>query len=431
MQFVVLTLLVVATTFDYMVGEGWLPPLAKYIVELYGAGVLLYVVAAGARDRFRYVRPVYWILFGSIVLTMVCGVLANNEAPGPIFVGLRLYARAIPFFFLPAVVRFSNRQIKTQLLLLLAILVVQLPIAARQRMTTLAVGGITGDTTMGTLMNSSALSIVLVAGIAVLLGLYLRKMVGFRTVAVLFIVLLIPTTINETKGTFVLLPLTLLTTFMVAAKPGTRAKNIFLATLFLCAFGAVFIPIYDQLIKVRPYPVTIEQMFLDPHHMDAYMSKHAALGETTTLEVGRVDSIVVPLRMLAKDPAQLVFGLGIGNASPSSLGPKFVGRYNSLLQPFLLTSFTVIACELGVFGVFLVLSLYWQIYRDSLVVAASENPMMSGIALGWTGVMAMMAACIVYKDLISFAAVSVLFWYFSGLVAAERMHIALDARQAA
>jgi hypothetical protein len=428
MQFVVLSLLLVATTFEYLVGQGWLPQLARYMVELYGAGILLYVVAAGARDRFRFVRPAYWILFGAVVLDMVCGVLANDVAPGPIFAGLRIYARAIPFFFLPAVVRFSNRQIKTQLLLLLAILIAQLPVAARQRMTTLAVGGITGDTTMGTLMDSSSLSIVLIGGIAVMVGLYLRKLLGFRVVAVLFVLLLIPTTINETKGTFVLLPIALLTTFMVAAKPGTRAKNIFLATLFLCAFGAVFIPIYDKLIQVRPYPVTIEQMFLDSHHMEAYMSKQdAALG--TTKEVGRVDSITVPLRLLSRDPAQLVFGLGIGNASPSSLGPKFTGRYNYLLEPFLLTSFAVIVCELGVFGVFLVLSLYWQIYSDSRIVAGSANPLLGGIALGWTGVTGMMVLCIVYKDVRLFVALSVLFWYFSGLIAAERMRIVWGARE--
>lgn len=429
MQFVVLTLLVVATTVDYIVGEGWLPPLAKYVVEVYGACVLLYVVAVGARDRFRYVRPAYWILFGMVIVTMACGVLANHVAPGPIFVGLRTYARAIPFFFLPAVVRFSNRQIRTQLLLLLAIMIAQLPIAAHQRMSTLAIGGITGDTTMGTLMDSSALSIALIAGISVLVGLYLKKLLGFRIVAVLFVVLLIPTTINETKATFVLLPIALLMIFMVAAKRGTRAKNFFLATLFLCAFGAVFIPIYDALIKVRPYPVTIEDMFLKPQHLDAYMSKDAAIGETTTLQVGRVDSILIPLRLLSRDPAQLVFGLGIGNASPSSLGPNFVGRYNALLGPFLTTAFAVLVCELGLLGVILVLALYWQIYRDSRIVAASAHPatpLLGAIALGWTGVMAMMVLCIVYKNAMVWAGISVLFWYFSGLVAAERMRIALN-----
>ena len=429
MQIVVLSLLVVATTIEYIVAQGWLPPPTRYLIELYGAGVLVYVVAAGSRDRFRFVRPAYWFLFGTVVLTMVCGVLANGVAPGPIFAGLRTYARAIPFFFLPAVVRFSSRQIQVQLRLMLAILVAQLPLAIHQRRSTLALGGITGDTTMGTLMNSSSLSVALVGGIAVLMGFYLRKRVRFRTLCVFFVLLVIPTTINETKGTFVLLPIALLTTFMVAAKPGTRGKNIFLACLFLCLFGAIFIPIYNRLILVRAYPVSIQEMFTDPRHLEAYMSKpNAEIG--TTQEVGRVDSIIVPLRLLSKEPSQLVFGLGIGNASPSALGPKFTGRYNYLIGRFLTTSFAVIVSELGILGLLVVLGLYWQVYCDSRIVAASPDPIMGGIALGWTGVMVMMALCIAYKDFISFAPISVLFWYFSGLVAAARMRLGSVAQEA-
>ena len=423
MQFLVMSLIVVATTFDFLVSRSWLPAPAKYFVELFGAVVFLCVVAAGARDRFRNVRPVYWLLFGAIVLVMMCGVLANRVESGPLFAGLRNFARAIPLFFLPAVIKFSERQIKSQLWLLLGILLLQVPLAVHQRMAGLAAGGVTGDTTYGTLMISSFLSIFLICGVAVLVGLYLRKLIRFRAAFVLFVVLLVPTTINETKGTVILLPIALLTVFLVAAKPGTRTKNFVFATLILCTFGAAFIPIYDYLIMVRHYPVTIGEMISDPGKLSNYLSKRdAQIGATE--KTGRLDSIVVPWQVLAKDPARLVFGLGPGNASHSSLGPKFTGRYNYLLEPFMTTTFAVIVSELGALGLCLVLALYWKIFSDCRAVAGAANPLMGGIALGWAGVTGVMLVSIAYKNLIPSAALSFLFWYLSGVVAAERQRLA-------
>ena len=71
-------------------------------------------------------------------------------------------------------------------------------------------------------MLSSMLSIFLICVVAVLMGMYLRKQITGKALAVLFLLLLIPTTINETKGTLVLLPIALGTIFVLDAKPGTE-----------------------------------------------------------------------------------------------------------------------------------------------------------------------------------------------------------------
>jgi hypothetical protein len=422
MQVLTILLIISATTFEFLVEIGWLPGPAKYVVELLGAIVLLYVATAGSLNRFRYVRSAYWIVFGAILVDMICGVLANHVEPGPLFTGTRSYIRAIPLFFLPAVLKVSGRQIRTQLWLLLVIAVLQLPLAAYQRMTQLARGGITGDTTTGTLMLSNFLSIFLICGMAVVMGLYLRKLISVKWVVVLCLLLLIPTTINETKGTLVLLPIALGTVFLVGAKPGARLKNSLLAAMFLCVCGAVFIPIYDALIVVRPYPTTISEFLTKPGRLQEYLSKRdAEVG--TTEKVGRLDAMVVPLGVIAKDPAQLMFGLGLGNASKSSLGPRFTGRYNYLLEPFLMSTFSVVVSELGVLGLCLLVGLYWLIFVDCRAVALSASPLMSGIALGWAGVTAVMLICLPYTNMIPSPALSYLFWYFSGLIAAERMRL--------
>ena len=420
-------MILVASTFDFLVAEGWLPGPAKYVVELIGAVALLYVVAVGAGNRFRFVRPVYWFAFGALLLTMACGVVVNHVEAGPLFAGLRNFCRAIPLFFLAAVVRFTNRQITAQLWLLLGISIAQLPLAVHQRMATMASGGITGDYTFGTLVSSSSLSIFLICGIAMVMSLYLRKLITRNVAVLLSLLFLIPTTINETKGTLVLLPLALGTVFMLDAKPGGRLKNALLAGVVLGVFGAIFIPIYDSLIVVRPYPLTISEFFTDPGHLQAYLSKSDAQVGTTDKSVGRWDALVVPLRLLARDPAQLMFGLGIGNASHSSLGQQFTGRYNSLLEPFLITTFSVVVSEFGVLGLCLLIGVYWLIFSDCRVVASSANALMSSIALAWAGITLVMLMSLPYKNLIPSVGLSYLFWYFSGLIAAERMRLAYAA----
>jgi hypothetical protein len=126
---------------------------------------------------------------------------------------------------------------------------------------------------------------------------YLRKRISKLAYFVLASLLLIPTTINETKGTLSLLPLGLFVTFLIGSP---RCKRIQL------------------------------------------------------------------------DPVSLVFGLGIGNASRSSLGEQFTGRYAVRFEPFVITSAAAFLLEIVLLGTGLVL-LYWMIFRDALAVARLDN----------------------------------------------------------
>jgi hypothetical protein len=429
MQALVLAMILSATTFRFLREEGFLPGAALFSIELFAGLSLIYVIANGIQGGFRYVRPAYWFLFGAIVVDMVCGAVVNQMEPGPIIAGLRIYLRAVPLFFLPAVVAFSAKQLRVQLLLLAAICTVQLPLAYVQRMRNMSIGGSTGDTTYGTMMISSILSIFLICAISIVLALYLKKKIRMATAAVLFLIFLIPTTLNETKGTLLLLPLAVIVTFMTDATPGRRLKTVLLATGVLVTFAAVFVPIYNQLIQVRKYPTTIEEFFTKEGRLEGYIGTGSArVGETE--QVGRADTIVAPVQFLASDPAKLVFGLGPGNATESSLGEQFTGRYFHLLEPFLFTSVAMLIAELGLLGVLLVFLLHWMLFRDARMVAATRDDLTGAIALGWTGVVTVFTAGLFYKDLIPIEGLSCLFWFYSGVVAAERMRLSEAARTA-
>ncbi len=426
MQALILMMFVVVTTFEYLAkGDAFgrfavLPGPAAYVAEMLSGLALGYVVLAGVRTRFQFVRPAYWIVFGMLVITIALGAVVNEVAAGPVFAGIRTYLRAIPWFFVPAVFALTNRQLRTQLGALAVIALIQLPLAIEQTLKTTSRGfGFTGDFTSGTLTLSPTLTIFLVSGACILAALVARRFLSFGQFIVLFLLLLFPTTINETKVTLVILPVGCVVALLAAAKPGQRLKYALVASSLVAIFAGIFFPIYDHLIQQREYGMPIGEMLTDPARLERYLWQKTDVG--TRGEVGRVDAVVVPLRIVTVDPVHAGFGYGIGNASDSALGPGFTGRHALIFGSFTATSFGRIVIELGLFGMALVACLLALILRDSLVVARRQRDLFGALAAGWAGVTVVFAAVIPYTQVIAMPSLSFLFWYLSGLVAAARM----------
>jgi hypothetical protein len=425
MQKLTLLMIVAVTTFDFLVkGDKWgrwaiLPGGSQYLPELLSVFALIAVVVLGVRSRFANVAPKYWIIFGTTLLIIACGIIANTVASGPVFAGLRNYLRAIPWFFVPAVFMFTEEHLRTQLKLLLLIGILQIPFAVEQMVRTLARGShaFTGDWIVGTLMLSHTLSIFLVSGICVAAALVARQKIRPRHFVVFFLLLLFPTTINETKATFLLLPLGLFATFLSAASPARRMRTLASAVAVVALFAAVFIPTYDYIRKDRPYSVPITEFLTDSERMERYLWTKEGVG--TVREVGRIASIVVAWEQVASGPTSLAFGYGIGNVSDSALGKGFVGRYFNVLGPFAKISLSLILLELGLIGLVLVLALMWQIASDSRTVARRTDGVVGALAAGWVGVTLIMVAATLYIPVIAQSSLSYLFWFFSGVVAAE------------
>jgi hypothetical protein len=137
--------------------------------------------------------------------------------------------------------------------------------------------------------------------------------------------------------------------------------------------------------------------------------------------VHRGEAITFPLQYLAKDPALLAFGLGLGNVSPSNLGRNFQGSYYSLFQNILVISFAYFLLEFGILGVLLIGMLFWLVFADSLAVARSDDGLLGAVAAGWTGVISVFLIATVYTDFHYFTSVTFLYWYISGIICARRM----------
>jgi len=418
-QLLIITMMVSALSFRFLESYGF-PGLLKFIPELTAMGAIAIFLLIGVGNRFRYVRPVYWLVFGALSVDLVCGALTNMIESGPLFAGIRTYLRALPFFLLPAVVLLKDRQLRTQLLLLLGFCIVQLPIAWSQRMETQAAGRTTGDQTVGTLVQSGPLSVFLICATCMLTAFYLRGRISRGWYLILLVVFLAPTMINETKITLFMLPVALMTTFYVGAAPGRRLKNTLLGLIVLSGFMAVFIPVYDYFVEPRWGYGIIEFLTMEDR-VENYLYKGTGIGVAPEKSTGRVDSILVAVSELSKDPTRLVFGFGIGNASDSALGNQFTGAYYNLFKNFTITALTALFLELGLLGLGLVLLLHWLIFRDSVAVARSDDGMVGTLAAGWAGVSAAIVMGMLYSSALESATLSYLYWYFSGTIAAFRM----------
>jgi hypothetical protein len=261
-----------------------------------------------------------------------------------------------------------------------------------------------------------------------LTGMLLRQRVSKLMYFVLFFYLLAATSINETKGTLILLPIGLVATVLIGSPPAKRLRLAVLAVGLFAIFVVGFSVAYDYVQNVRTnhYYTSLSKFFLDEKQLDRYVDTHSGLGATR--QAGRVDAIVVPLRVLSRDPSQLAFGFGIGNASHSSLGPQFIGEHYPVFHSFLVSSFSVFLLEIGVLGTTLVFLLYWLIFRDAIALARVDDTLTGWIAVGWAGIVVLTVFATPYKTIHTFASLSYLFWYFSGLVAARRMRLAVGVR---
>ena len=68
MQFVILALIFAVMAFQYLVVLEWVPSQLDYLPELLALAACVAVILLGVQNRFRYVRPVYWLVFGALAI---------------------------------------------------------------------------------------------------------------------------------------------------------------------------------------------------------------------------------------------------------------------------------------------------------------------------------------------------------------------------
>ena len=425
MQFLVYAIITSSLCFEYLGDQGYAPSFIAYAQELLAIVAVLVVVVGGVQQRFGNVAAGYWFVFGALAVTIVCGLLTNGVESGSTFAGLACLP-ACHSAILPACRR------------ALLATASQSSVAARAGVCRRAVADLartasnyvcTADSSpaierSGRCPTLAFLSIFLIGVAAVLFAFFVRGRLSRLWAFILLPIVLAPTTFNETKASLFLVPLALVAVVVVGATKN-RWRKFMVASMSTAVFLVAFVPIYDYFMKPR-YGYGIVEFFTMEGRVEDYLTRDATVGSYEA--VGKVDAILVPLRVLSRDPSLLAFGLGIGSVSDSALGSQFSGEHFQRYGHFVQSGVSMLLWETGVLGTGLVFALLAMLFLDALHVSRGDD-FMAAFALGMLGVIGAIAFSLPYSSVMQSSALSYLFWYAAGLVAAERGRALVRAPQ--
>lgn len=431
----------------------FIPFLARGLSLLPGASVLLFEAISGltllvslvycAYHKSLFLSLKYLFLFLLLCLLFVAGAVVNAVDPAVVFSGIRSYVKYVPLFVLPLVYPFVERQINGQLKFLIALGLLQLPLVIIE----FGVLHWGQDIIGGTFGIGSFMSIFMASAITILAAFYFRGRISGRMFFVLSASFFIPTTLNESKGTLLLLLAGLLSIMMGA---NLKRAQLIVASVALIVMSSCFVLFYDMLFNSvqgtggyisffstdDPNKGIIKYLFkgdsikVDPDTvLEAPSTLPGALPSFDAQEFGarRIDSMILPLRALAHDPVKLLLGVGIGNASVSK-GRSFSGQY-SFLEEYQIfgNALSRFLWEIGVLGVFLYLLFFGFIYRDARYLMQNKG-LPGALAHGWSGVTVIVILSLLYKNIFVSETLSALFWYFSGYIAAKSYSLRMESQ---
>ncbi|MBW2652677.1 MAG: hypothetical protein JRC57_06295 [Deltaproteobacteria bacterium] len=185
--------------------------------------------------------------------------------------------------------------------------------------------------------------------------------------------------------------------------------------LFGILFISAFIPIYEHFLK----PTTgysILDFFQSKDGMEKYLYK--GVEGRPDEDIRRGDAIVIAYKNLSKDSLTLAFGIGMGNVTDSyfsSLHGKHTEKSQYVAERLAVTH---LFWELGLVGVVVYVTFFFFLFRDALLLRKSDD-IFGSFALGWCAVIVIIGLCLVYTNMMHLNVINLMFWYFSGLVAAK------------
>jgi len=385
---------------------------------------MVMVVALASNSKNAFDRK--WVIFISIyICCLFIGVILNTVSPGALIVGIRSYFKYLPFFFIPIVYQFSDEQVGKQLKLLLLLSLMQGPLAIVQKFIQFGVTS-TGDRVTGTLSSSGQLPILLACAAAVVTAFYLRNRINAKVYIIFLFLLVVPTTLSESKTSIGFIPLAFLVPIYINARMSGQkkvAKKSIAIFLIFVVTAVVFVAVYDhfsQYGRASRQGGLVE--FFASGGAEKYLNR-GAVDKTRITKLGYYDIIALPLDRLSNDTFKLTFGLGIGNVQGSAIG-NLKGEYSAEVEKYSAKSSAValFLWEIGIIGVLLYFVFIYMVFIDAKKL--SKDKEIDGIiGLGWSAAMIVTFISLFFKNPFLDNVNGYLFWYFSGYVVAARYRL--------
>lgn len=382
----------------------WTPELLSMIA--------ITVVMVRLAQRNPIALPVrYAVWLGWFLLLVVGWAILNDVASGTLLAGMRTYLKFLPFFLLPLIYRFSEGQVRRQLVLLGLLSALQLPVTAYQRFVAFA-GYHTGDVVGGTLgaNTSGVLSVYLACALVVLVSFYLKGRIGAVKLGLLAILFALPMMLNETKITLLLIPAAVFGPMLLAG--GANAKKALVLGMTGLVIGAAFLITYEQLRG---------RSVIDFYTAEGSLGEYLYKGEDPRLyeKFSRFDSLAGAVDKLGEG-GDLLLGVGAGNAS-QSFSDQLTGEYYKkyeYLQPGMVY-LSRLLWELGIVGVLTYLAFFALVAADAYRLRTEEG-LLGPFALAWVLITGVMALSFVYFKTFDGNLFGYLFWYYAGYLVGER-----------
>ena len=139
--------------------------------------------------------------------------------------------------------------------------------------------------------------------------------------------------------------------------------------------------------------------------------------------VGRVDKIVIPLQILAKDPVTLLVGYGVGNTAKTPidiLEGEYVEETDRYMGgPYL----TKVIWETGLLGASLFMLFLLFVFRDTKYIAHRYSGLAGTFAFSWQTGMIIVILAVLYGPIFAHDAVAPVAWFYIGFILSLRARI--------
>lgn len=405
----------------FLIELGLMPDIARWGVEALAFALFPVILVRLAINKKIYVKPRFLILIFITLLSSAISFVYNQSSASALIIGLKHHFKFLPFFLLPLVYDFSEKEIKKILFLLCGLLALQSPVSLIQRFIWHS-DVYTGDGVTGTISSSGSLSVILVSAISISYSFFVAKRIKFKSFAILSMLFLIPTIINETKITFFLIPYSLaISTFLYDDENVQhKVKKITIFFLSTVIFLSVFMYTYEFLYGRSDSGTLSILSFIEREKKNKgyiYLgNERAAESIEAGDRIGRMDAIIFSFKNIAKDPGKLFFGISIGNTLAPSIGLLIYHRDENVDRYWpSSTTISFILWELGMIGlsihcIFLVL-----VFKDAFSMK-DENTFMGALCLAWCSIIAIMFLALFYQNVFNSNPVHVTYWFLTGIV---------------
>jgi hypothetical protein len=335
------------------------------------------------RDPHRPAMPAF-VVFGLLFFAYAIGMLFVSEVDlAQAFSAVKRYFQYWGLMFILATVAFAPRIVRRWLLFMLALALVQLPLAIYQRIVLMPLrlnmpdsvvpvdiiaGTFEGSITGGA--NNNVMAFLLIAVIAGLLAAYRESMLRRVTMWMLMAIVAAPLALGETKLVVVLLPAVLLIVYadLVRKRPFAFAAG---AIAMLVVLGALFYSYVALQATEGREGMTFEQRMEE--NLEYNFGSRGYFGGAS-LNRGNV----VPFwwnEHGLKDPAGMVFGHGLG-ASFGAPGSDQMGHIDRKYPGYSvgLTSISALLWDVGLLGTGLFLTMFLAAFVAAGRLTARASP---------------------------------------------------------